>query len=124
MVKGNGSDQHEALPSLLPSKQHIFCWRGRWRNLRGSDSGDTIVNQVKGYRKLGNFVRLLVPDYSHAVVAVPRLVSIGRDRRTVPLFLLVAVFTQQLEITDVVETASAQRNDMVVVLHIGEIRQS
>lgn len=27
------------------------CWRGRWSDLRGDDSGDTIVNQFKRYRK-------------------------------------------------------------------------
>ncbi|WP_279360691.1 hypothetical protein [Xanthomonas sacchari] len=46
MVKGNGVDRHQALPSLLPSKAQIFCWRGLWSDLRGSDTFDLIVDQV------------------------------------------------------------------------------
>ena len=42
MVKGNGCDRHGALPSLLPSETHIFCWRGRWSDLRESDSDDNL----------------------------------------------------------------------------------
>ena len=48
MVKGLGCDRHGAIPSLLPSEAQIFCWRGRWSDLRGSDSGDTIINQGLG----------------------------------------------------------------------------
>jgi hypothetical protein len=32
---------------------HIFCWRGRWRNLRGVNSFSTIINQVSSYRRYG-----------------------------------------------------------------------
>ncbi|WP_191091330.1 hypothetical protein [Xanthomonas sacchari] len=46
MVKGIGVDRHQALPSLLPSKAQIFCWRGLWSDLRGSDTFDLIVDQV------------------------------------------------------------------------------
>jgi hypothetical protein len=48
MVKGLGSDRHRSLPSLLPSKAQIFCWRGRWSDLRGVDVFDTMINQARG----------------------------------------------------------------------------
>ncbi|MBV7482602.1 hypothetical protein [Bordetella sp. BOR01] len=49
VIKGIGCDRHEALPSLLPSETHIFCWRGRWSDLRGDDSGDTMINRIEWY---------------------------------------------------------------------------
>jgi hypothetical protein len=33
--------------SLLPSEARIFCWRGRWSDLRGDDPSDTIINRYK-----------------------------------------------------------------------------
>ncbi len=50
MVKGIGCDQHRALPSLLPSEPHIFCWNVRWSDLRGGGSDNTITNQFTSYR--------------------------------------------------------------------------
>ena len=50
MVKGLGCDRHGSLPSLLPSETQIFCWRGRWSDLRGSDVFKRIVNQPVFYR--------------------------------------------------------------------------
>lgn len=56
MVKGFGCDRKKPLPSLLPSRAHIFCWRGRWSTLRGSDVFDTIINQPQEYRKIRSSV--------------------------------------------------------------------
>ena len=53
VVKGIGLDQHGTLPSLLPSRAHIFCWRGRWSILRGSYVFDPIINQRQEYQKMG-----------------------------------------------------------------------
>lgn len=50
MVKGICDDRHGPLPSLLPSPDKSFVWRARWRNLRGDNSCDTIVNRHLGYR--------------------------------------------------------------------------
>ena len=43
MIKGIGFDQHEPLPSLLPSEKHALCGRGFARHR-------LIINQLRSYR--------------------------------------------------------------------------
>lgn len=51
LAKGIGCNRYGALPSLSPSTAQSFYWRGRWSDLRGDDSSDTIINHLQGYKK-------------------------------------------------------------------------
>lgn len=51
VVKGIFDDRHGPLPSLVPSSDKSFVWCGRWRDLQGDDSGNTIVNHLLGQRR-------------------------------------------------------------------------
>lgn len=45
MAKGLDCDRHGSIPSLLPSTAQSIYWHGRWRDLPGDDSDDTIINR-------------------------------------------------------------------------------
>ena len=58
MVKGFSFSRYGVYLRFFRQNPQPFYWRGRWSDLRGGDSFNTIVNQRQGYRRTRTSVSL------------------------------------------------------------------
>lgn len=42
----------------FPSTVESLCWLGRWSNLRGDDSSDTVINLCAPYQRPARLIRI------------------------------------------------------------------